>query len=65
MVAVTATNDNDVRTFSGYGATTIDLGAPGESVFAQRLDGLRQRAERRSQAHVWQGRLPSCTVRLP
>ena len=33
MVAVTATNDNDVRTFSGYGATTIDLGAPGESVF--------------------------------
>ena len=32
MVAVTATN-NDVRTFSGYGATTIDLGAPGESVF--------------------------------
>jgi len=33
MVAVTATNSNDVRTFSGYGATTIDLGAPGESVF--------------------------------
>ncbi len=33
MVAVTATNDNDVRTFSGYGATTIDLGAPGEAVF--------------------------------
>lgn len=33
MVAVTATNDNDVRTFSGYGATTIDLGAPGESVY--------------------------------
>ena len=33
MVAVTATNDNDVRTFSGYGATTIDLGAPGENVF--------------------------------
>ncbi len=32
MVAVTATNVNDVRTFSGYGATTIDLGAPGESV---------------------------------
>ena len=29
MVAVTATNDSDVRTFSGYGATTIDLGAPG------------------------------------
>ncbi len=33
MVAVTATNDNDIRTFSGYGATTIDLGAPGESVY--------------------------------
>ena len=33
MVAVTATNNNDVRTFSGYGATTIDLGAPGESVY--------------------------------
>ena len=33
MVSVTATNDNDVRTFSGYGATTIDLGAPGEQVY--------------------------------
>jgi hypothetical protein len=33
MVSVTATNNNDVRTFSGYGATTIDLGAPGESVY--------------------------------
>lgn len=33
MVAVTATNNNDVRTFSGYGATTIDLGAPGEAVY--------------------------------
>ena len=33
MVAVTATNSSDVRTFSGYGATTIDLGAPGENVF--------------------------------
>ncbi len=33
MVAVTATNDNDVRTFSGYGQTTIDLGAPGEDVW--------------------------------
>lgn len=32
MVAVTATNNNDVRTFSGYGATTIDLAAPGASV---------------------------------
>ena len=33
MVSVTATNNNDMRTFSGYGATTIDVGAPGESVW--------------------------------
>ncbi|MEM1219345.1 MAG: S8 family serine peptidase [Bacteroidota bacterium] len=33
MVAVTATNDNDVRTFSGYGIEQIDVGAPGEDVF--------------------------------
>ena len=33
MVAVTATNSSDVRTFSGYGTTSIDLGAPGESVY--------------------------------
>ncbi|MCB9191899.1 MAG: S8 family serine peptidase [Flavobacteriales bacterium] len=32
MISVTATNDQDVRTFSGYGATTVDLGAPGEDV---------------------------------
>ena len=32
MIAVTATNDEDVRTFSAYGLTTIDLAAPGESV---------------------------------
>ncbi|MCB9185771.1 MAG: S8 family serine peptidase [Flavobacteriales bacterium] len=32
MISVTATNNNDVRTFSGYGATTVDLGAPGEDV---------------------------------
>ncbi|MCF8256178.1 MAG: S8 family serine peptidase [Flavobacteriales bacterium] len=32
MISVTATNNNDVRTFSGYGLTTIDLGAPGEAV---------------------------------
>jgi hypothetical protein len=32
MISVTATNNNDVRTFSGYGQTTIDLGAPGEDV---------------------------------
>ena len=33
MISVTATDDNDVRTFSGYGATTIDLGAPGDNVY--------------------------------
>lgn len=33
MVSVTATNNNDVRTFSGFGQTTIDLGAPGASVW--------------------------------
>jgi len=32
MISVTATNSNDVRTFSGYGATTVDLGAPGDDV---------------------------------
>lgn len=32
MLSITATNNQDVRTFSGYGATTVDLGAPGEDV---------------------------------
>lgn len=32
MVAVTATNHNDVRTFSGYGVNSINVAAPGESV---------------------------------
>ena len=32
MISVTATNDADIRTFSGYGQTTIDLGAPGSAV---------------------------------
>ena len=32
LIAVTATNNADVRTFSGYGQTTVDLGAPGEDV---------------------------------
>jgi hypothetical protein len=32
MVSVTATNHNDLRTFSGYGLTTIDLAAPGGNV---------------------------------
>jgi len=33
MISVTASNHNDQRTFSGYGQTTIDLAAPGESVY--------------------------------
>lgn len=32
MISVTATNNADNRTFSGYGLTTIDVGAPGENV---------------------------------
>ena len=32
MISVTATNNQDIRTFSGYGSTTVDLGAPGEDV---------------------------------
>lgn len=33
MISVTATNTSDQITFSAYGATTIDLGAPGASIF--------------------------------
>lgn len=33
LLSVTATNNSDVRTFSGYGTTNIDLGAPGEAVY--------------------------------
>lgn len=33
MISVTATNSMDNRTFSGYGATTIDVGAPGSDVY--------------------------------
>lgn len=32
LISVTATNSYDQRTFSGYGATTIDLAAPGQNV---------------------------------
>jgi hypothetical protein len=32
MISVTATNHNDQRTFSAYGETTVDFGAPGENV---------------------------------
>lgn len=39
MVAVTATNSSDVRTFSGYGTHSIDLGAPGASIFTLSTSG--------------------------
>jgi hypothetical protein len=39
MISVTATNNNDQRTFSGYGATTIDVGAPGENVRTTSIGG--------------------------
>ncbi|MFQ5445618.1 MAG: S8 family serine peptidase [Saprospiraceae bacterium] len=39
MVAVTATNRNDVRTFSGYGVENIDVGAPGEQIVSINLNG--------------------------
>lgn len=39
MISVTATNSQDMRTFSGYGATTVDLGAPGQSVLTTSLGG--------------------------
>lgn len=39
LVSVTATNASDVRTFSGYGVQTIDLGAPGGSVFTLSTTG--------------------------
>lgn len=39
MISVTATNSSDQRTFSGYGATTIDVGAPGESVRTTTVGG--------------------------
>lgn len=32
MISVTATNANDVRTFSGFGQESVDLGAPGQNV---------------------------------
>lgn len=32
LISVTATNSNDIRTFAGYGTTSIDLAAPGSQV---------------------------------
>ncbi|MBL7985883.1 MAG: S8 family serine peptidase [Flavobacteriales bacterium] len=39
MISVTATNSDDQRTFSGYGLTTIDVGAPGADVLTTTLNG--------------------------
>lgn len=39
MISVTATNTSDQRTFSAYGATTIDVGAPGENVLTTSIGG--------------------------
>ena len=39
MVSVTATNNQDIRTFSAYGLTQVDLGAPGESVYTIKGNG--------------------------
>lgn len=39
MISVTATNDADNRTFSAYGLTTIDVGAPGASVHTTQMGG--------------------------
>ncbi len=39
MVSVTATDNQDVRTFSGFGQTTVDLGAPGDDVFTSSGQG--------------------------
>lgn len=33
LISVTATDHSDARNFSGYGATTIDVAAPGEDVY--------------------------------
>ena len=39
LIAVTATNTSDVRTFSGYGVESIDVGAPGEAIVSINLNG--------------------------
>jgi hypothetical protein len=39
MISVTATNNNDMRTFSGWGATTVDVGAPGANVWTTTMGG--------------------------
>ncbi len=39
MIAVTATDNNDIRQFSAYGATTIDVGAPGDNIYTTSSGG--------------------------
>ncbi|MAT54899.1 MAG: hypothetical protein CMN32_10510 [Saprospirales bacterium] len=39
MIAVTATNSDDIRTFSGYGVEHIDVGAPGQAIVSINLNG--------------------------
>lgn len=39
MVSVTATNDQDMRTFSAWGLTTIDVGAPGSNIHTTSIGG--------------------------
>lgn len=39
LISVTATNSSDVRTFSGFGATSVDLAAPGAAVWIPNLTG--------------------------
>ncbi len=39
MISVTATDVDDQRTFSGWGLTTIDVGAPGAAVFTTQIGG--------------------------
>lgn len=39
MVSVTATNNQDLRTFSAWGLTTIDVGAPGAGVWTTNIGG--------------------------
>ncbi len=39
MISVTATDINDIRDFSAFGLTTIDVGAPGDNVFTTAIGG--------------------------
>src|SRR5690606_37304415 len=39
LISVTATDNNDNRTFSAYGSTHVDLGAPGEDVRTTSIGG--------------------------